>query len=140
MYKNMHWQRGILTGIHIIVNLIDSLQVPKLNWAKIKPLMALLKNRSSVAHLKPWISLKILNRILATSAALISIYFLIKIKHVLKALHNRLFFFHDAVFLTREKVSEQTNCLPIFNYTNWRTGFSHYNNPEAYHKQTMPWS
>lgn len=55
--------------------------------------MTPLKNRSSVAHLKPWISLKTLNRTLATSAALISIYFLIKIKHVLNALHNSVIVF-----------------------------------------------
>lgn len=142
MYKNMHRHKGKQTDIHIIINLIDCLQVPKVHWAQIQPLMAQVKRRESVFHLKPWISFDNLNKTLATSAALIPISLLIKIKHVLNVLHNSFFIMtcHVSYTLTREKVNEQTNCLPIFNYTNWRTGFSHYNNLEAYHKQTMPWS
>lgn len=142
MYKNMHRHIGILTGIHIIMNLFDCLQVPKLNKAKIKPLTALIKSRWSVFHWNPWISSRNLNKSSATSAVLIPISYLIKIKHVLNALHNSFFIMTCLILytLTRGKVNEQKNCLPIFNYTNWRTGLSHYNNLEAYQKQTMPWS
>ena len=128
------------TKRHTVINLIICWQDPKLNWAKIKPLRALVKGRSSPFHLNPWISFENLN--FATSAALIPVSFLIKIKHVLKALHHSFCIMtcYISYTLTWEKVNEQTNCLSIFNYTNWRTGLSHYNNLEAYHKQTMPWS
>lgn len=87
MYKNMHWHIGILTRIYIIVNLINSLQVPNLKWAKIKPLTS---EEQIIFHLKTWISLKIWNKTLATSTASIPIPFLIKIKHVLHVLYNSL--------------------------------------------------
>lgn len=142
MYKNMHWHTEILIVLHIIIGLIDGLQVPKLNWAKIMPLTAQVKSRQSVFHLKPWASFKNLYNTLATFAALIPISSLIKIKHVLNSLHNSFFIktCHISYTWTQKKVNEQLNCLPIFNYTNWRVGLSHSNNLEAYHKQTMPWS
>lgn len=87
MYKNMHWHIRILTRIYIIVNLINSLQVPNLKWAKIKPLTS---EEQIIFHLKTWISLKIWNKTLATSTASIPIPFLIKIKHVLHVLYNSL--------------------------------------------------